>query len=153
MKMMMKKMCVVLSAVSLIPLAACHLNSAPREAIPTDPPPAVTLPSTQSAPTTTSRPTTTVATTQAKVYGIVTAEELNLREKASADSDRIGSLYENDRVEILARSNGFYQVKTSDGETGFVSQEYIQIENGTGTTASEKQAAEPTEAVEEDSEA
>jgi cell wall-associated NlpC family hydrolase len=59
--------------------------------------------------------------------GIVTTEILNLRSKPDTASDVVSKLKQNDKVTLLERSNDWYRIKTSDGDAGWVSSEFITI--------------------------
>ena len=59
--------------------------------------------------------------------GVVTTEILNLRSKPDISSDVISKLKQNDKVTLLERSEDWYRVKTSDGDIGWASSEYITI--------------------------
>ena len=52
---------------------------------------------------------------------------LNLRASDSTDSNIIGSLNNGASLTIIGESNGMYQVQTSDGQTGWVSSQYVTM--------------------------
>jgi cell wall-associated NlpC family hydrolase len=57
--------------------------------------------------------------------GIVTVETLNVRSKADLDAGVVTKLKEGDKISILLKSDDWYKIKSSDGETGWVYAEYI----------------------------
>ena len=59
--------------------------------------------------------------------GVVTVEVLNLRSKPNTSSDVVSKLKQNDKVTLLERSGEWYKVKTSNGDIGWASSEYITI--------------------------
>lgn len=62
--------------------------------------------------------------------GYVTAEALNLRQKADAESKILKVLHDNDKVEILGSTGNWYQVEVG-GTKGYVSKNYIWKANNT----------------------
>lgn len=66
--------------------------------------------------------------TEVQLKGIVTAKELNIRSKASTDSDRVGGLTYGDRVEILEKSGDWGRTKD-----GWINLNYIYQDGTTGT--------------------
>lgn len=68
--------------------------------------------------------------------GNVNTETLNLRKEASTSADILKLLSQGNEVEIVSESNGWYKVKFKDTE-GFVSKEYITVNNQEEITNSE----------------
>ena len=60
--------------------------------------------------------------------GKVDTETLNLRKEASTSADILKLLSQNDEVEIISESNGWYKVKYKDIE-GYVSKDYIKVKD------------------------
>mgnify|MGYP003302740159 CR=1 FL=1 len=69
--------------------------------------------------------------------GYVTAESLNLRQKADAESKILKVLHDNDKVEILGSTGNWYQVEVG-GTKGYVSKNYIWKANNTKAEKSSK---------------
>lgn len=64
----------------------------------------------------------------AQLTGVVNVAALNLREKPTTSSRRVGLLYKNETVTILSdEGNGWYRVKTSKGVTGYVFAIYVTV--------------------------
>ena len=68
--------------------------------------------------------------------GVVKADVLNVRSGPSTDNEVIGKLYENNTVKILESSNGWYKIQKNDGQTGWVSGEYITLKSNSGNDSS-----------------
>lgn len=66
--------------------------------------------------------------TEVQFKGIVTAKELNVRSKASMDSDKVGSLTYGARVEILEKSGNWGRTKD-----GWISLDYVYQDGTTGS--------------------
>ena len=70
----------------------------------------------------------------------VTASSLYMRSSPSAASDIIHTLWKGNSVKIVGESNGWYQIKLSDGRTGWASGQYLNLGttslNGTATVSS-----------------
>ncbi len=62
--------------------------------------------------------------------GIVQASALNVRSGAGTENKIIGQLSRGETVNIVSQNNGWYQIKLSNGSTGWVSSTYV-IENTT----------------------
>lgn len=61
--------------------------------------------------------------------GIVTATSLNVRSTPDTDNSPIGKLYKNDTVTIISQeNNGWYKINYN-GQVGYVSNDYIEVEN------------------------
>lgn len=65
--------------------------------------------------------------------GTVTASSLNVRAKASSDSNVVGVLREGDKVTIKESSGNWYKV-TGNGKTGYVYKKYIRISSGSSSS-------------------
>lgn len=87
-------------------------------------------------PTTPETPDTTPSENKkGKVVNI--SSTLNVRESASSSGKIIGSLKNNDEVEIKKTLNGWYEINYNN-KSGFVSSNYIQIINDTTTPVDPK---------------
>ncbi len=137
-KFSIKKTLILMLSLSLLPFyTSCRLSNTPKEAVPVDPDPEITLSSSSEAPlissTTTTTTTTTAATTAKRFFGKVTADILNVRKSASADSDILGQLNLNDEVEVLGKKDNFYKIKTATLE-GFCAKDYILLTSDNSNT-------------------
>jgi len=65
--------------------------------------------------------------TPSDTSGVVNASALNIREKASTSSTIIGKVYRGETVTIISRQNDWYNIRTKDGITGWVSAQYIDV--------------------------
>ncbi|MBO7661801.1 MAG: SH3 domain-containing protein, partial [Clostridia bacterium] len=65
--------------------------------------------------------------------GTVTASSLNIRQKASAESDVVGRLREGDTVTIKDSSGSWYKV-SAGGKTGYVAKKYISVGSSSGSS-------------------
>lgn len=65
--------------------------------------------------------------------GKVDTETLNLRKEASTSADILKLLSQNEEVEIISESNGWYKVKYKNIE-GYVSKDYIKLSNEESNT-------------------
>ena len=92
--------------------------------------PATTTTTTKTTTTTTKTTTTAAATKK----GTVKATKLNVRSGAGTSYSIVTTLPNGAVVTILGTSGTWYQIKTSDGKTGYVSKEYIVISAATTTT-------------------
>jgi N-acetylmuramoyl-L-alanine amidase len=63
-------------------------------------------------------------------WGTVIATYLNFRASAGLNAPIIGSLKYGTPVKILNESNGWSSVQTADGKKGWVSSNYVSIQNG-----------------------
>ena len=61
----------------------------------------------------------------AQEIGTITASALNIRTGAGTNYSKITMAYKGDTVEILSSSNGWYNVRLSNGKTGWASGDYI----------------------------
>lgn len=59
--------------------------------------------------------------------GVITASALKIRSQANTSSDRLGTVYKNETVEILDEENGWYRIKTKDSVIGWVLGQYLKI--------------------------
>jgi Bacterial SH3 domain./NlpC/P60 family. len=59
--------------------------------------------------------------------GIVTGDNVNLREDPSLDSKVITQVDINNVVMVLGKTDGWYQVKLSDGREGWMSASYVSL--------------------------
>ena len=66
--------------------------------------------------------------------GTVTASSLNIRQKASSESDVIGRLREGDTVTIKDSSGSWYKV-SAGGTTGYVAKKYISVGSSSGSSS------------------
>lgn len=59
----------------------------------------------------------------------VTGEGVNVRDAASTSGEKITSLSKGTSVTAYDKSNGFYQVKLSNGKMGYISEKYLSTED------------------------
>lgn len=57
---------------------------------------------------------------------VITADSLNLRSKASTDSNVIETLKQKDEIEVVSEEGEWYQVKHNENE-GYVKKEYVEV--------------------------
>ena len=84
-------------------------------------------------------------TNETKTIGktkVVTATSLNVRSGPSTSNGVIGSLKQNDKVEVISESNGWSKVKFS-GKEGYVSSTYLKDADG-GNTGGGSENPNPT---------
>jgi len=55
----------------------------------------------------------------------VKADAVNLRAKPSTDSNKLGLLYQGEKVLVLKQEKGWYYIKTKSGKTGHVCADYM----------------------------
>ena len=67
--------------------------------------------------------------------GTVTATSLNMRAKASTESNVVGVLHQGDKVTIKETSGSWYKV-TGNGKTGYVAKKYISVSSGSSSGSS-----------------
>ena len=67
--------------------------------------------------------------------GVVTASSLNMRKKASSDSDVVTVLREGAKVTIKDTSGSWYKV-TANGKTGYVAKKYIKVGSSSSSKSS-----------------
>ncbi|WP_300278086.1 C40 family peptidase [Peptacetobacter sp.] len=70
-----------------------------------------------------------------KVGKILKCDFLNVRESASSDAKVIEKIYTDDYVEIKGSKNGWYNVTTESGKTGWVGASYVTIPEATNSKA------------------
>jgi cell wall-associated NlpC family hydrolase len=92
--------------------------------------------------------TNTTITEESLGYGIVNATTLNVRSGSSTSNSVIAKIYNKDKVELLASSNGWYKIKLSNGNIGWASGEYITKVNATNTSATTTSTNTETTATE-----
>ncbi|GAA3650300.1 C40 family peptidase [Asaccharospora irregularis] len=61
----------------------------------------------------------------AQEVGTITASALNVRTGAGTNYSKITTIYKGDKVEILSSANGWYNIRLSNGKTGWASDDYI----------------------------
>ena len=74
--------------------------------------------------------------------GTVNTSALNVRQGAGTNYSIIGKLYKGDVVNILSSSNGWYKIELSNGSTGWVSSQYITLNDSSsdsGNTSSDSE--------------
>lgn len=95
---------------------------------------------------------TAVQSTASK-SGIVSSTTLNLRKGASTSSSVVDTLKQGQALTILKTANGWYNVKTSSGKTGWVSSKYVTVKSETtnrgGVTRTPIPAEQPKEQTQE----
>ena len=64
--------------------------------------------------------------------GTVTVSALNIRAKASADSNVVGVLHQGDKVTIQETSGSWYKI-TGNGRTGYVARKHVSISSGSSS--------------------
>lgn len=64
---------------------------------------------------------------------VITADSLNLRSKASTDSNVIETLKQKDEIEVVSEEGEWYQVKHNENE-GYVKKEYVEIKEDTNSS-------------------
>lgn len=118
-------------------------QTTPPETQPPETLPPETIPPTTQAPEPTGNPSGNYS-----VFGIVTAEKLNIRKEPNAEADKAGYYVKDDRVEILETKNGWGRT-----QHGWILLEYIQLDSGVlpepGTTE-EPDNAGPDEEITSD---
>ena len=75
----------------------------------------------------------------AKEKATVTADKLNVRKGPSIENAKIGSLTEGTVVELLEEENNWYKVQSSDGNTGWISGDYVLTESQADNNQSVKE--------------
>ena len=78
----------------------------------------------------------TSTSTPASGTATVTASSLNVRSGASTSNSVVGKLSRGTKVEILASSNGWYQIKYAGNKTGWVSGSYISLNSSSSSSNS-----------------
>ena len=72
--------------------------------------------------------------------GTVTAATLNVRSGPGTNNTIITKVYKGQNVDIIEQSNGWNKIVLSNGNTGWVSGQYISIGNAGSTSSNKKQA-------------
>lgn len=67
--------------------------------------------------------------------GTVTATVLNVRSGAGTSYSIVTKINKGNKVNIIESKNGWYKIKTSNGKIGWVSGDYIKIDNVSNTTS------------------
>ena len=60
-------------------------------------------------------------------YAVITAQRLNVRKEATTESKRIGYLDQGERAKIVEKLDDWLKVEYSEGQTGYVSADYVDI--------------------------
>lgn len=60
-------------------------------------------------------------------YAVITASRLNVRKETSAESKRIGYLDQGEKAKIVENLGDWIKVEYSEGQTGYVSAEYVEV--------------------------
>lgn len=76
--------------------------------------------------------------------GTVNVETANVREKATTDSNKIGTLDNQDIVLVVSEENGFYKIETATIK-GYVSKKLITLNNVTSRGSSDERKEEKVE--------
>ena len=77
---------------------------------------------------------------QAGTVGIVNADTLNVRNTPDYQGKVIGKVFQGQALEVVAhdsKNNGWYKVNLSTGTPAYVKQEYLTLQNITGTVIEE----------------
>ena len=82
----------------------------------------------------------------------IIVETANLRETADENSKILEQLSLNDEVEVLQKTNNWYQVKTEDNVTGFLREDLVEISGDVEDTTTEETNTNSETTVEENSE-
>jgi uncharacterized protein YgiM (DUF1202 family) len=61
--------------------------------------------------------------------GVVTATRLNVRSGPSTNYSSIHTLWQGNQVKVIGQSGDWYQIKLSDGRTGWVSKTYLRLDS------------------------
>lgn len=77
--------------------------------------------------------TTTSAVVSLNTTATVTATKLNMRSGTSTAYPIIHVLWQGNTVKIIGESNGWYQIKLTDGRTGWSSGQYLRLNNQQNT--------------------
>lgn len=62
--------------------------------------------------------------------GTVTADSLRIRTSPNTGGEIIAYYSSGDKVTVVSSLNGWYKIRLSNGETGFVSSQYIKLDSG-----------------------
>ncbi len=85
--------------------------------------------------TTTEAPTTTTTVYTPAVYHI-TATSVFVRSAPSTDSEKIGSLFQGNEVDVVALEGDWYHIRY-DGRDGYIYKDYVGLKSGVSTTTTE----------------
>ncbi|MGG2087748.1 SH3 domain-containing protein [Priestia aryabhattai] len=66
---------------------------------------------------------------------VVNASSLNVRSSASTSASVVTNLPRNSKVTVVNESGSWSQIKTSNGQTGWVASQYLQADSGSSTLA------------------
>ncbi|MDU4936437.1 MAG: SH3 domain-containing protein, partial [Peptostreptococcaceae bacterium] len=69
---------------------------------------------------------------------IVTTSVLNVRTGAGTNYSIMSKVYKGDTLEVIGSLNGWYNIKLSNGKTGWVSGDYLSISGSSTNTESKK---------------
>ena len=72
--------------------------------------------------------------------GTVTASALNMRAKASTESDVVGVLHEGDKVTIKETSGSWYKV-SCNGKTGYAAKKYINVSSSSSGSSNKSSSS------------
>lgn len=61
-------------------------------------------------------------------YAVIKAQRLNVRKETTTDSKRIGYLNQGEKAKIVENLGDWLKVEYSEGHTGYVSAEYVDVE-------------------------
>jgi cell wall-associated NlpC family hydrolase len=61
--------------------------------------------------------------------GLVTASKLNMRTGPSTNYSIMHALWQGNRVKVIGQTGGWYQIRLSDGRTGWVSGAYLKLDS------------------------
>lgn len=73
----------------------------------------------------------------AAVYGVTTADNLNLRKSNSTSSASLGKLTKNTKVEVVSKTGDWYKV-TVNGKTGYLLKTYVNLTSSTTSSTTSK---------------
>jgi len=55
------------------------------------------------------------------------SESVNIRQKPTVGSNKIGEAKEGDTFEFVSVNSGWYEIKLADESTGFISARYLEV--------------------------
>lgn len=58
------------------------------------------------------------------------SESVNIRQKPTTNSEKIGQAEDGDVFEIVSKNMGWYEIKLANGSVGFISPKYVEVING-----------------------
>ena len=96
---------------------------------------------------------TLIGTIALATTGIVTTDDLNVREEANTNAKKLGTIEKNDEINIIEELDDWYKIQYKNG-IGYVSQNYVKIQNAivNNTIESEEEEKQEQEQEEEISE-